>query len=137
MSLDGAAAGLLDLLEERLRNIIRDEITALTEVTPTTPEGWMSVDTAAAYLDLTPAALRARVARGSLTAHSLGDDGQLVAVSSARISTPPRAGRAERPRGATQDPDCERMVTSPNARDGPGDLWTYASWRQHQWPGRR
>jgi excisionase family DNA binding protein len=36
----------------------------------------MSVDTAAAYLDLTPAALRARVARGEVPAFRLGSDGR-------------------------------------------------------------
>jgi excisionase family DNA binding protein len=36
----------------------------------------MAVDTAAAYIDLTPAALRARVARGEVTAHWLGSDGR-------------------------------------------------------------
>ena len=72
-TLDESAAGLLGLLEERLRSIIRDEIGCLAEAASTTPEGWMSVDTAAAYLDLTPAALRARVARGEVTAHRLGN----------------------------------------------------------------
>jgi excisionase family DNA binding protein len=75
-SLDAAAAVLLGLLEERLRNILREEIAELTELTSTTPEGWLSVDTAASYLDLTPAALRARVARGEVTAHRLGSDGR-------------------------------------------------------------
>ena len=75
-SLDGAAAGLLGLLEERLRSIVREEIAALAESASTTPDGWMSVGTAAAYLDLTPAALRARVARGEVTAHRLGSDGR-------------------------------------------------------------
>jgi len=36
-SLDGAAARLLGLLEERLRNIVREETAALAEAAPTTP----------------------------------------------------------------------------------------------------
>lgn len=75
-SLAWAAAGVLDLLEERFRNIVRAEIAVLAETAWATPEGWMSVDTAAAYLDLSPAALRARVARGEVTGHRLGSDGR-------------------------------------------------------------
>jgi excisionase family DNA binding protein len=76
-SIELAVADLFALLEERLRSVVHDEIAAFAETAPAkAPEGWMSVGTAAAYLDLTPAALRARVARGEVTAFRLGNDGR-------------------------------------------------------------
>lgn len=75
-SVEGAVVVLLRLLEERIRNIVREEVGAHAEAAPSTPDCWMAVNTAAAYLDLTPAALRARVARGEVKAFRLGNDGR-------------------------------------------------------------
>jgi len=64
--LDGEMRRLEEHVEQRLR-------LHLGEVEARTADPWMTTERAAAYLSLSPEALRARVRRGTIPAHRDGD----------------------------------------------------------------
>jgi excisionase family DNA binding protein len=67
----GAADGVVSVLEDTIREIVRETVreTVREELAQRAPSGWLSVKSAAAYLDTTEDAIYAMVRRGDLVPH--------------------------------------------------------------------
>jgi excisionase family DNA binding protein len=64
---------LLDLLRPEVERLVNDFVTQrLISFRPRQPDPWLDVADASTYLRLTPAALRARIRRGTIPAHRDG-----------------------------------------------------------------
>ena len=55
--------------EDTLRQLVREEVSDAARHLGSEPSGYLNVQNAAAYLDTTPAALRALVKRGQISVH--------------------------------------------------------------------